>query len=133
MGQAVKEDRNTILIVEKDTHTAYLLEFMLSREGFHVVCTSDCESACVMLNKMLAPSIIFLDLKLCLENNYTFLRRLRGMPGWQTTPVIVLAENYTYQDIDPALEAGATDYIVLPFNPAELMIHVQRHKPGFTR
>ena len=132
MARAVTDTRETILIVEKDAHTAYLLEYMLSREGFKVIYTSECDSACIMLQTMLAPSMIFLDLNLCLENNYAFLRRVRGMPGWQTTPVIILSENYTYQDIDPALAAGATDYIILPFNPAELMGHVHRHKPGFS-
>ncbi len=128
MTKTPKHEQDTILVIEKDAHTAYLLDYMLSREGYQVISVTNCESACLMMRKMLAPCVIFLDVELSRSNNFSFLRRLRGMPGWQITPVLLLTECHAYQDIDPALEAGATDYIVQPFNPAELMVQIQRYK-----
>jgi DNA-binding response OmpR family regulator len=120
-------NKNTILIIEKDAHTAYLLEYMLKREGYNVISTTNCASASLMMRQMTAPSVIFLDMELSAANNYAFLRTIRGMAGWQITPVLLLAEYYAIKDVDLALEAGATDYIVQPFNPAELQFQIQRH------
>ena len=127
MAQVADHDQNRVLVIEKDAHTAYLLDYVLTREGFVVLSTNSCQSACIMMHTIPPPRVVFLDLHLSLEHDFSFLHRLRGMPGWQSTPVILLSENYAYHDIDPALQAGATDYIVLPFNPAELMVHMQRH------
>ena len=120
-------NKNTILIIEKDAHTAYLLDYMLSREGYEVISTTSCESAGHMMRRMIAPSVIFLDMELSAANNFAFLKTIRGMPGWHITPVLLLAEYYAIKEVDLALEAGATDYIVQPFNPAELQFHILRH------
>jgi DNA-binding response OmpR family regulator len=122
-----QNNKNTILIIEKDLHTAYLLDYMLSREGYEVISTTSCESAGHMMRQMLAPAVIFLDTELSTANDFAFLRTLRGMPGWQITPVLLLAEYYAIKEVDLALEAGATDYIVQPFNPVELQFQIQRH------
>lgn len=126
MAQVFSEDKNCIFIIEKDTHTAYLLDYLLSREGYKVVIASNCESALLLMRKMLSPCMIFLGLQLSIENDHSIVRRIRSMPGWLTTPIVLLAENYAYQKIDSALESGANDYIMLPFNPAELFTHIHR-------
>ena len=120
-------NKHTILIIEKDAHTAYLLDYMLKREGYEVISTTSCESACNMMRQMIAPSVIFLDMELSITNNYALLRTIRSMPGWHITPVVLLTEYYAIKDVDQALQAGATDYIVQPFNPAELQLQIQRH------
>ncbi len=122
-----ENNKNTILIIEKDAHTAYLLDYMLKREGYEVISTTSCESAGHMMRQMTAPAVIFLDMELSAANNYAFLRTLRSIPGWHITPVLLLAEYYAIKDVDLALEAGANDYIVQPFNPAELQFQIQRH------
>lgn len=128
MAQTDKNGKNSILVIEKDAHTAYLLDYMLSREGFKVVSATSCESASHMMRQMIAPSVIFLDMELSCKNNYAMLRTIRGMPGWHITPVLLLAEHYAIKDVDRALEAGATDYIVQPFNPVELQFQIHRHR-----
>ena len=54
--------------------------------------------------------------------------RIRSMPGWHVTPVLLLAEHYAIKNVDMALEAGATDYIVQPFNPVELQFQIHRYR-----
>ena len=128
MAQTDKNAKNSILVIEKDAHTAYLLDYMLSREGYKVISTTSCESANHMMRQMIAPSVIFLDMELSSINDYAMLRTIRGMPGWHITPVLLLAEHYTIKDVDLALEAGATDYIMQPFNPVELQFQIHRHR-----
>jgi DNA-binding response OmpR family regulator len=129
MAQAFSDDKSCIFIIEKDAHTAHLLDYLLSREGYDIVVATNCASALLQMRKMLSPSIIFLGLPLAIESNQAMLKHIRSMPGWITTPVVILAENYAYQDIDIAMEFGANDYIMLPFNPAELLTHIHRRTP----
>jgi two-component system chemotaxis response regulator CheY len=118
---------DTLLIIEQDAHTAYLLDYMLSREGYAVIGTTSCESALHMMRRMLPPRAIFLDLELSCQNNYAMLRNVRSVPGWHLTPILLLTEQQGYARLDAALAAGATDYIIQPFNPAELLVQIQRH------
>jgi len=118
---------DTLLIIEQDAHTAYLLDYMLSREGYAVISTTRCESALQMMRRILPPRAIFLDLELSAWNNHAILRNVRSMPGWNLTPILLLTEQQGYARIDAALAAGATDYISQPFNPAELLVQIQRH------
>ena len=128
MAQTCKNGKKTILVIEKDAHTAYLLDYMLSREGYNVISTTSCESASHMMRQMIAPAVIFLDMELLSKNDYAMLHTIRSMPGWHITPVLLLAEQYAIKDVDMALEAGATDYIVQPFNPVELQFQIQRYR-----
>lgn len=118
---------DTLLIIEQDAHIAYLLDYMLSREGYAVISTTSCESALLMMRRMQPPRAVFLDLELGCRNDYAMLRSLRGTPGWHLAPVLLLTEQHGYARVDAALAAGATDYIVQPFNPAELLVQIQRH------
>ena len=129
MAQSFSIDKSCIFIIEKDAHTAYLLDYLLSREGYKVVIATNCDSALLQMRKMLSPGIIFLGLPLAMESNHAILKHIRSMPGWNTTPIVILADNYAYEEIDHAMASGANDYIMLPFNPAELLTHIHRQIP----
>jgi len=124
--------QGTLLIVEKDIHTAYLLDYLLSREGYNVVCTTDCEIATHLLTRMTGTNAIFLDVEFVSDEQCRFLDTLRQMPGWQSTPVLLLAEHYTMDDVNLGLQAGADDYIIQPFDHAELITQIQRYAPKLT-
>ena len=56
-------------------------------------------------------------------------RLARAQPGWDTVPVVMLTAKTQERDIVRALDAGATDYILKPFQPNELLARLRR----FTR
>ena len=51
---------------------------------------------------------------------------VRAQPGWETVPIIMLTAKTQERDIVRALDAGASDYIVKPFQPKELLARVRR-------
>jgi DNA-binding response OmpR family regulator len=59
-------------------------------------------------------------------DGFQLVRILRAQPGWETVPVIMLTAKTQESDIVRALDAGANDYIVKPFQPKELLARVRR-------
>ena len=51
---------------------------------------------------------------------------MRSMDEWRGVPVIMLTAKSLERDIVRALEIGANDYVLKPFQPQELMARVRR-------
>lgn len=116
-----------ILVIEDDSEIAFLLEFMLQREGFTVVSAADGRAAEQLIASLTAtPALVLLDIMLPYVDGVQLLRQIRGKPEWNEVPVLMLTAKSMEQDIVRALEIGANDYIVKPFQPAELMARIRR-------
>lgn len=115
-----------ILVVEDDEHIAQLLAFMLEREGHRVIHLADGEAAHQHLSAQAPPALVLLDAMLPYRDGLALLSEMRARPGWAQVPVLMLTARSLEKDIVHALEAGANDYVVKPFQPQELMARVRR-------
>jgi two-component system, OmpR family, alkaline phosphatase synthesis response regulator PhoP len=116
----------SVLVVEDDDNIAQLLQFMLEREGHAVTVLGDGQLALRHICMQAAPDLVLLDMMLPYHDGLTLLREMRALPGWATTPVLMLTARSLESDIVRALEAGASDYVVKPFQPQELLARVRR-------
>jgi DNA-binding response OmpR family regulator len=114
------------LIVEDDEQIAYLLEFILRREGYNVHCARDGREAQQRIEQSAPPAIVTLDVMLPYANGYELLKRMREKSAWHDVPVLFLTAKTQERDIVRALDAGAGDYISKPFKPEELRARVKR-------
>ena len=114
------------LVVEDDEQIAAILRFILEREGYEVHLAADGRAAEALIGTLAPPAIVTLDVMLPHADGYELLRRIRGTPGWETLPVILLTARSQENDIVRGLEAGANDYMVKPFKPDELRARVRR-------
>jgi DNA-binding response OmpR family regulator len=114
------------LVVEDDEHISYLLQFILEREGYAVHTARDGRAAKEYIENNPPPEIVLLDVMLPFFDGFTLVGILRSQAGWKTTPVIMLTAKTQERDIVRALDAGANDYILKPFQPAELLARVKR-------
>lgn len=118
--------RKEIMIVEDDDHIAQLLVFMLGREGYETRRAAEGLDALEMIERNEnPPSLILLDMMLPYLDGFQLLDAIRAREGWESVPVIVLTAKSQESDIVRALEKGATDYIVKPFQPMELLARVR--------
>lgn len=115
-----------VLVVEDDDNIAQLLEFMLEREGHAVQLLADGEAARRHIAAEPAPELVLLDSMLPYRDGLALLGDMRSRPEWAATPVIMLTAKSLERDIVRALEAGASDYVVKPFQPQELLARVRR-------
>jgi two-component system, OmpR family, alkaline phosphatase synthesis response regulator PhoP len=116
----------SILVVEDDDNIAQLLQFMLEREGHGVTVLADGEAALRHIATEAPPELVLLDAMLPYHDGLTLLREMRALADWTTTPVLMLTARSLEADIVRALEAGASDYVVKPFQPQELLARVRR-------
>lgn len=118
----------SILVAEDDEHIAHLLEFMLEREGYQVRLAGDGRAALQAIEQFeTPPSLILLDVMMPYIDGFELIRVARERAGWRDIPIIILSAKSQEHEIVRALDAGATDYIVKPFQPNELLARLRRH------
>lgn len=116
-----------ILVIEDDEHVGHVLKFMLERQGYPVQLVTDGRAACKTIQESTElPRLILLDVMLPYIDGFEVVGIVRAQPGWETIPIVMLTAKTTEQDIVRALDAGANDYIVKPFQPNELLARIRR-------
>ena len=116
----------TLLLAEDEAGTAILLKFLLSRGGYTVMHAADGQQAKAMIDQMLPPTLVLLDIMLPYLNGLQLLAHIRQKAEWKNVPIIMLTADSNERDIEQALAAGASDYMVKPFNPRELTARLRR-------
>jgi len=120
------ETPKVALVVEDDDQIAYLLRFILEREGFKVEAAADGRLANDLVMNGPTPALVLLDVMLPFMDGYQLLAAIRARKGWETVPVLMLTAKSQEKDIVRALDSGAADYMVKPFRPDELRSRIRR-------
>lgn len=126
MAMNIRKSPSSVLVVEDDEHISHLLQFMLKRNGFTIHIVRDGREAKDFIENNSPPDVVLLDVMLPFFDGFALVAILRAQPEWKVTPVIMLTAKTQERDIVRALEAGANDYILKPFQPAELLARIKR-------
>lgn len=103
--------KKKIMIVEDDTVLQKTLGEFLVSEGFEINFASDGEIAMELLKKEV-PDLILLDIILPKKDGYEVIKEVRMDERMKEVPVILLTNLGSVQDVEKALELGATTYLV---------------------
>jgi len=119
MPRTLQDDRNDmrILLVEDDRALGEGIRTALKPEGYTVDWLQDGASALHALNHE-SFELVILDLGLPRLDGLELLKRLRA--AGNPVPVLVLTARDATSDRIAGLDAGADDYLVKPFDVAEL-------------
>ncbi|MBX3305275.1 MAG: response regulator [Nitrospira sp.] len=104
--------KTKILIVEDEPDTALLLTRTLERGGFSIRHASDGRQVSTLIDTTAPPSLVVLDIVIPYVNGFELLDAIRRHPDWHDIPVIMLSADSYEPDIQRALRAGATAYVV---------------------
>lgn len=127
MGDATAR---SALVVEDDADVGKLLQWVLQREGFAVTLLADGRAARERIAAGPPATVVLLDLMLPHVSGHELLAELRAQAPWKAVPVIMLTAKSQEKDIVKALDAGANDYMLKPFQPAELRARIRRLVPA---
>ena len=117
MGEKLKK----ILVVDDDVHINELIEVYLKNSGYETKKTFNGIDACNIVSQG-DVSLVILDVMLPGKDGIEVLKFIRKNSD---IPVImVTAKGETFDKV-LALELGADDYIVKPFEPKELLARVK--------
>ena len=115
--------KQTILVVEDDKMIRDLISIYLKKSGYDVVEAVDGEEAKeVFLSKH--PCLIILDLMLPKLSGEEFCTWVREQERNEVS-IIMLSAKSRIEDKINGLKIGADDYIVKPFEPEELLAHIE--------
>ncbi len=110
-----------VLIAEDEPEIADILSAYLARSGMRTVHATDGVET-LALHSSMKPDLILLDIQMPKMDGWKVLAELRQH---SQTPIIMLTA--MDQDVDKlvALRIGADDYVIKPFNPAEVVARVE--------
>jgi len=114
-----------VLVAEDDDQISYLLNFMLTREGYKVKVANDGQEAMDAIGEMDMPKLVLLDIMMPFFDGYQLISHIRNETDWKDVPIVMLTAKSQEKDIIKALEGGANDYVVKPFQPGELITRLK--------
>ncbi len=113
----------TILVVDDSPSVRNLVAFALKARGHAVVAVTDGVEGLEALQR--APfDLVVLDINMPRLDGVSLLQLLRARTEWAKLPVLMLTTEGLESERDRALALGATDYMIKPFKPTELLDRV---------
>ena len=111
-----------VLVVDDDPLISKMVKFLLTDEGFEVSICSNAQSAFAMLEKR-QPDLFILDVMMPHMDGFEVCKRLRSVNS--DAAILFLTARAEMSDKLSGLQIGADDYLVKPFEPAELVARVK--------
>jgi len=118
-----------ILTVDDSASIRQMVSFTLKQAGYEVVEAEDGQDG---LNKAKSESVdlIITDLNMPNMNGIELIRNLRQVGNYKFTPILMLTTESDDAKKSDGKQAGATGWIVKPFNPEQLLKVIARVLPA---
>ncbi|RZL41085.1 MAG: response regulator transcription factor [Pedobacter sp.] len=113
-----------ILIVEDDVFMQAILEEILS-STYSIEMRSNGMDALAFLQNGNIPDLVIADLNTPKLNGLQLIEQVKVSDFFNSVPIIILSGEESSDKRIKCLDAGADDFIVKPFNPAELEARIR--------
>lgn len=111
---------HSVLICDDDAAMVRIFQFILRQHGVSQVLTTADGQQVPPLALQHHPALILLDLMLPGKDGLTVLKELKANENTRGISVIVISGKESQKQVKEAMAAGAIDYVIKPFEPAEL-------------
>jgi CheY-like chemotaxis protein len=109
---------STILIVEDDPSTRFVMRMILEKDGHEIVEADHGERALELIGPDRLPDIVTTDVRMPVLDGVGLIHRLRAEPSTAAIPIIVVSSNL--ERVHDLHAAGLVDAMVAkPFDAAE--------------
>ena len=116
--------RMKILIIDDEPANVALLEDMVSSSGYARVKSITDSRLALETCDTFGPDLILLDLMMPHIDGFAILEAVRAAAGETFLPVIVLTADANEETKLRALRAGATDFLLKPFDQVEVLLRI---------
>jgi two-component system chemotaxis response regulator CheY len=118
-----------VLTVDDSKTMRDMLRLALMNAGHQVVQAEDGVHGVEVLNETPGIDVIITDINMPRMDGYGFINEVRRHPRNLATPILVLTTESEPAKKQRAREAGATGWIVKPFDPVKLVAAIRRVSP----
>jgi two-component system, cell cycle response regulator DivK len=112
---AAKLSNPTILLVEDDEETRYMMRLQLEERGYRIIEAKDGEEA-VELAENLNPQIVLMDISLPRMDGFEATRRIREDDRLAAIPVVAVTAHQETDFRQGAKESGFDAYVTKPID-----------------
>jgi len=120
----------TVLVVDDSVSMRQMVAFTLKEGGFEVVEAGDGKEAVAKLNSGAKPILVIADLNMPNMDGIALIKEIRTMGVHKFTPILMLTTESAEAKKKEGQTAGATGWIVKPFNPDQLLQVIHTVLPG---
>ncbi|TFF22994.1 response regulator [Jiella endophytica] len=119
--------KRTILTIDDSRTMREMLKVTLASSGFTVVQAEDGQHGIEVLQGMdIEPDVIITDINMPRKDGFQFIEEVRSNPSRRAIPILVLTTESDQEKKQRARLAGATGWIVKPFDPTKLVDAINR-------
>ena len=108
------------LIVDDSTSMRQMVAFTMKEAGFSVLEGANGQEALKRVNGQ-RVDVVVTDLNMPVMDGITLIRQLRSNPLYKFTPILMLTTESQESKKQEGKAAGATGWIIKPFNPQQLL------------
>lgn len=119
---------HSILAVDDSASMRQMVTFTLKSAGYNVVEAVDGQDAWEKTGQS-DFDLVLTDQNMPRMDGLGLTRKLRGNPKFQTTPILILTTESSDQMKQAGRAAGATGWLVKPFDPAKLIEVIRKVMP----
>ncbi len=115
--------KTRIMVADDDQDIRDLVVFKLTQAGYEVEAVGDGVAALAAIEAD-PPRLAILDVMMPGLSGIDVLRRVRANEATKDLDVILLTARSRDSDVDAGFVTGASDYVIKPFSPRELLHRV---------
>jgi signal transduction histidine kinase/CheY-like chemotaxis protein/HAMP domain-containing protein len=113
-----------VLLVDDDVRNLFALASLLEDRGLEVIFSETGAEALEILRRDPAIDLVLMDIMMPQMDGYETIQAARSMPMLQSLPIVAVTAKAMQGDREKSIEAGASDYITKPVDPAKLIAMV---------
>ena len=114
-----------ILAVDDSASMRQMVSFTLKGAGHDVVEAADGQQA-LDKAKVTQVDLVLSDVNMPIMDGLTLVKELRTLPSYKFTPILMLTTESTGDKKMEGKKAGATGWLVKPFNPDQLLATIKK-------
>lgn len=119
----------TALIIDDSPTMRQLVAHTLKLAGFTVIESANGQEGLSRLTAGARPDVIITDVNMPVMNGIDFVRGARKLPAYKFTPILILTTESQVALKTQGKAAGATGWLVKPFEPQKLLDVVHQVLP----
>jgi two-component system, chemotaxis family, sensor kinase CheA len=113
-----------VLLVDDDVRNLFAVASLLEDRGLEVIFSETGAEALEILRRDPSIDLVLMDIMMPQMDGYETIQAARAMPMLQSLPMIAVTAKAMQGDREKSIEAGASDYITKPVDPAKLIAMV---------
>ena len=114
-----------VLAVDDSASMRQMVSFTLASAGYQVAEAPDGQAALAMAQKE-KFSLVLADVNMPNMDGIMLVAHLRTLPAYRLTPLLLLTTESSAERKQQGKQAGATGWMLKPFNPPQLLATLER-------